>query len=92
MAYIAKSKDEFIVYADDLIHVMDNIELMAYKKQLDKYRPFIIQHAKDYLVEYQHVVRALKERIEDLEFESLVTQIEREECDLWQLEHLTKIH
>jgi len=88
MSYEAKPKE----LAHDLIYTMNNLELLEYKRELDRYKSVLQQHIKDWARDRAMVSRLLKERMEDLEIEEILVQIEREECDLWQLEQITKIH
>lgn len=87
------TKDDFIIFANDLMYVMTNTELLKYKQELDAYKEFLLRYIKQWNKEVHYVKQELKERLEDLEIAEIIAEDERlYNSDWWELDGRMGIH
>lgn len=71
---------------------LDNLELIQYKQDLDKRRLALLDEATLWNTAYVEAKELLRDRLDDIQFEMLLAEEERQNCDLAPQAALTWLH
>lgn len=79
-------------YLLDGIYKLDNIELLQYKQQMEKRKNRLLEEATLWTNEYKQLKAELKHRLEELEFDMLVAEEDRQLSDDVIHDAMTRLH